>query len=255
MTKADSWNADLYNDKHGFVHQYGTQLVDLLHPKKGESILDLGCGSGQLTAKIAESGASVIGIDSSNQMIASARKLFPDQHFYVKDATDFSFKTPFDAIFSNAVLHWVKDQKSVADCMYKNLKEGGRLVLEFGGKGNVDSIIRAAKKCLISRGLEKYASIDQWYFPSISEYTNLLESSGFEVSLAQLYDRPTRLESDRRGIKDWLEMFGAHFFDQLSSELKEDILEEVQEDLRTSCFKDGHWYADYRRIRIVAHKC
>lgn len=254
MAKTDHWNTELYNNKHGFVHQYGTQLIDLLKPQKGERILDLGCGSGQLTAQIAQSGASVVGIDSSGQMIRAAKDLFHDQEFEVMDATDFSFDQPFDAIFSNAVLHWVKDQKRTAECMRKNLKTGGRLVVEFGGKGNVETIIKAAKKSLNSRGFKKYASINHWYFPSISEYTGLLESVGFEVGLAQLYDRPTQLESDDSGIKDWLEMFGAHFFNELSSDIKAEILDEVQEELRSSCFKEGHWYADYRRIRIMAEK-
>lgn len=255
MGSSKKWDTNLYNKKHGFVHQYGADLIDLLQPKPGDRILDLGCGSGQLTAKIAESGASVIGIDSSVEMIQAAKNLFPGQEFDVMDATSFSFAEPFDAIFSNAVLHWVKDQQKAVNCMFRSLNQNGKLVLEFGGKGNVNTIVEALKRSLRKRHLEENASSDIWFFPSISEYTSLLEHSGFEVSLAELYARPTKLDSRESGIMDWLEMFGTHFLKRLTPEIKNDLLEEVQEELRASCFVNGQWYADYKRIRIIAHKC
>ena len=248
-----NWNVDLYNDKHGFVHQYGSQLIDLLDPKSGELILDLGCGSGQLTSKISES-ASVIGIDNSEEMVKASQDLFPGVDFYKMNADSFSFDKPFDAIFSNAVLHWVKDQKAAATNMFNHLKTGGRLVVEFGGIGNVATIVDALRWSLNRHGFRRNAALERWYFPGISEYTSLLEDVGFEVRLAQLYDRPTLLESKNEGIKDWIEMFGTHFFQGIDIKEKAAILTEVQNRVRPTCYKDGQWYADYRRIRILAYK-
>jgi len=248
-----NWNVGLYNEKHGFVHQYGSQLIDLLDPKSGELILDLGCGSGQLTSKIAES-ASVIGIDSAAEMIEASQQLFPDLDFYQMDADSFSFDQSFDAIFSNAVLHWVKDQKAATANMFKHLKIGGRLVVEFGGYGNVSTIVNALRSSLNKHGFHKNAALERWYFPSIGEYTSLLENAGFEVNLAQLYDRPTLLESKNEGIKDWIEMFGTHFFQGIEASKKAVILTEVQNSVKPRCYKNEQWYADYRRIRIVAFK-
>lgn len=249
-----SWNVDLYNEKHGFVHQYGSQLVDLLNPKSGEYILDLGCGSGQLTKKISESSSHVIGIDSSEEMIKASQKLFPDIEFHHMGAESFAFEQSFDAIFSNAVLHWVKNQRAATSNMFHHLKHGGRLVVEFGGYGNVATIIKALQSSLIGHGFQVNASLERWYFPTISNYTSLLEDVGFEVVFAQLYDRPTLLESKDNGIRDWIEMFGSHFFDGIPQEDKITILAEVQNRVKSKCFKDGQWYADYKRIRVVAIK-
>jgi len=255
MSNSDTnWNVDLYNNKHSFVHQYGEQLIKMLDPKPGDLILDLGCGAGQLTNKIAGFGAKVIGLDSSAEMIESAKNSFPELEFYKMDAADFRFKVPFDVIFSNAALHWVTDQEKAVQCLYENLIKSGRLVVEFGGRGNVDSIIQALTKALVQFGYEENAKISRWYFPSISEYTQLLEKQGFEVRFAQLYNRPTALDSVDSGIKDWIEMFGSHFFIGVDKFAKEKILDKVQKDVEDVCLRNGTWYADYRRIRVEAIK-
>ena len=255
MSNSDSnWNVDLYNNKHGFVHQYGEELIKILDPKPGELILDLGCGAGQLTNKIAGFGAKVIGLDSSAEMIENAKHSFPELEFHKMDAADFRFKVPFDVIFSNAALHWVTDQAKAVQCLYKNLKKSGRLVVEFGGRGNVDSILKALTKALIQFGYEENSKLNRWYFPSISEYTQLLEKQGFEVSFAHLYNRPTALDSADSGIKDWIEMFGSHFFVGMDKNSKEKILDKVQNDVEDVCLRNGTWYADYRRIRVEAIK-
>ena len=132
-----TWDATTYQARHSYVFVHGENLVELLEPQPGERILDLGCGSGQLTAKIAESGAEVWGIDQSAEMIAEARRNFPDLQFEVGDAASFTVPKPFDAIFSNAALHWVKDAEGVAASVARALLPGGRFVLEMGGKGNV----------------------------------------------------------------------------------------------------------------------
>lgn len=249
-----NWNTKLYNDKHSFVYDYGMSLVDLLHPKYDERILDLGCGSGELTKRISELAKDVIGVDKSQEMIAEASSRFPLIQFQVGDAGGFSFKKPFDAIFSNATLHWVLNYKEAIRSMYHNLNYGGRLVIEFGGKDNVKAITNQLRLSLAKRGYIRQSELILWYFPSIGKYTAELEAAGFEISFAQWYDRPTALTSDNTGIKDWLIMFSKPFFEDVKDSHIELIMDEVQESLKPILFKKGKWYADYKRIRIVAHK-
>jgi len=244
-----NWNSDLYNQKHAFVYQYGEGLLELLNPQPNERILDLGCGSGELTQQIAERGAQVVGIDSSAEMLAKARAQFPALELYPMDATDFSFPEPFDAIFSNAVLHWVPDYEAVIRQMAKALKPGGRLVVEFGGKNNVALIVDAVARQLKERG---YSFTPFWFFPSIGEYTPVLERYGFNVQLAQHYDRDTLLSDPETGLIDWIDQFGSYFFEGVRPDDKAAILEQVNTKLRSTLFRDGRWYADYKRIRIVA---
>jgi trans-aconitate 2-methyltransferase len=248
------WNANLYNDKHSFVYAYGASLIDILNPKVNERILDLGCGSGELTALINERSEDVVGMDKSVEMISKAKTQFPLCKFKVGDASRFNFDVPFDAIFSNAALHWVTNYNEAITCMYRNLKKGGRIVLEFGGKDNVKKITTQLRKSLLKRGYRKQAELKLWYFPSIGEYTIALESVGFLVSSAQWYARPTELADDKTGIKDWLQMFCKPFFVEVDNLDVSDILTEVQEFLRSDLYVDGKWFADYKRIRIVAHR-
>ena len=252
--KSKIWNVELYNDKHNYVYEYGEELVRLLNPKAGEIILDLGCGSGQLTHQISESKAKAIGIDSSKSMIESAKLKYPEINFYVKEASNFRFDKPFDAIFSNAVLHWVLESEKAVVSMKNNLKSGGRLVLEFGGKGNVGTILKSVRNVLKSKGYTKESKIKNWYFPDVDEYRILLEKNGFEVEYAKLYERPTELTDTENGIKDWLMMFGNSFFKNLNDNVRNEILEMVQEDVKKDCFVNGKWIADYKRIRILARK-
>ncbi len=249
-----TWNPELYTEKHAFVYNYGESLVELLAPKPHETILDLGCGSGQLTALINESANAVIGIDKSPEMIAHAKDAFPHICFEVATAEDFSFSEKFDSIFSNATLHWVKDYKSVIKCMFNNLNPGGKLVLEFGGKGNVQTIVNQLKTSLREHGFLQQSELNLWYFPSIGEYTSALESEGFRVVLAEHYDRPTELADENSGIKDWINMFAKSFFEGIPEKMVEEIKTEVQEKIKDKCLINGKWYADYKRIRVVALK-
>lgn len=253
MIKKD-WNLTLYNDKHSFVYEYGANLVSLLAPQKGERILDVGCGSGQLTDQIAQSGASAVGIDSSPQMIADAKIKFPGVDFFVLDAADFSFNESFDAVFSNATLHWVLNKEGAIASMYKALKQGGRLVAELGGKGNVQTIVNQLRQSLNQNGFKENAEKEVWYFPSLGEYTTLLEKHGFRVKMALHFDRPTDLSDSEHGVEDWLEMFGSAFLEGLDTEEKNKIKTEVQKAIRDKIFHNGKWYADYKRLRIVAVK-
>ncbi len=251
---AHKWDAALYNDKHSFVYDYGASLIDLLNPKLHERILDLGCGSGELTGNILKEAANVVGIDNSSDMIEQARLKFPLCEFHVADASNFELDSPFDAIFSNAALHWVVNYKAAIKCMYNCLKPDGRMVVEFGGKDNVIRITTQLRTSLLKRSYEKQAKLQLWYFPSIGEYTSELEAAGFNVSFAELYERPTELADEDTGIKDWLSMFATPFFRGVNDSDVQDIVNETQESLRADLFRNGKWFADYKRIRIVAHR-
>ncbi|TDQ32213.1 methyltransferase domain-containing protein [Zeaxanthinibacter enoshimensis] len=248
------WEPGFYNEKHSFVYRYGEDLLQLLAPNPQQRILDLGCGSGQLTYRISKMAGETVGMDSSAEMIADARIKFPKLEFHVGDAADFSFQKKFDVIFSNATLHWVKDHCGAISCMYGNLNPGGKIVLEFGGKGNVQTIIHALRSVLRKRGYEQQSGLELWYFPSVGEYSTKLESAGFRVIFAEHFDRSTELADPDSGIKDWLSMFTGPFFTGIPGDHKEEILNEVQQKCREQCWHNGKWYADYKRIRVIAIK-
>jgi trans-aconitate methyltransferase len=247
------WNALLYDRAHGFVSKYGEGILSYLDPKPGETILDLGCGTGDLTNQIFLSGANVIGADSSAEMIVTAKSKFPGIEFCQMDARHLELDIQFDAIFSNAVLHWIPEKELVIEKMYSLLKENGRVVLEFGGKGNNQQMITTLRGILKKRGYHDNAKINFWYFPSIGEYASELEKQNFRVVYARHFERITPLES-KQGIKDWFLMFGDIFFVGITPVEKEDILNEVQDNLRATHFVNGAWYADYKRIQMVAVK-
>jgi len=253
-TITTKWKPKLYNEKHSFVYNYGEELIKLLEPKAHERILDLGCGSGQLTSKINEIAKETIGMDKSKEMINDARLKFKNIEFQVGDAGNFELNEKFDSIFSNATLHWVKNYKDAINCMFKNLKSNGKIVLEFGGKGNVQTIVEQLRDSLRSRGYFEQSNVDVWYFPSIGEYSTELESAGFRVLLAEHYDRPTELADEKSGIKDWISMFAESFFTGVNPNHMEEIKTEVQEKVKGKCLINGKWFADYKRIRIVAIK-
>lgn len=245
-----TWNPKLYDDRHAFVWRHGAALVELLAPQPGEHILDLGCGTGHLTAQIAAAGATVLGIDSSPEMVAEARRAHPDLRFEVGDARSLNFVSAFDAVFSNAALHWVKEADAVAVGVARALKPGGRFVAEFGGKGNVRVIEAALADGLATVGVEPVAS--PWYFPSVAEYAGVLERAGLEVTFALLFDRPTSLEGGEDGLRAWVEMFGGYYLAQVPAERREKYLRRIEDEVRAALFRDGGWVADYRRLRVVA---
>jgi trans-aconitate methyltransferase len=244
-----SWDSSLYDDRHSFVWRAGAGLLELLNPQPGERILDLGCGTGHLTAKIAEAGAVAIGVDSSPDMIAQARQNFPSLRFVLADARDFHFEERFDAVFSNAALHWIHDAESVVKCVAAALRPGGRFVLEMGGKGNVDRIRHAIETAVTESGRQPKCP---WFYPSAGEYATLLEKHGFEVRMAQTFERWTKLEHPERGLREWLEMFTGPYFEGIPTAERSGMIRTIEDQLRPSLYKDGAWWADYRRLRVVA---
>jgi trans-aconitate 2-methyltransferase len=247
-----AWDTELYEARHGFVWQFGEGVIDLLDPKPGERILDLGCGPGQLTQKIADRGANVLGLDSSPEMIGQARQNYPTLTFALQDAVSMDFDREFDAIFSNAALHWILDAQGAARAMARALKKNGRLAAELGGKGNIQQIVSAIE-ATIARFSGDSAPAPRTYFPSVGEYASVLEAYGLEVRFAHLFDRPTLLEGEQ-GMEAWIRQFKWYYFEGLPASQRAEALRDVVEELRPVLHRDGCWYADYRRLRIFAVK-
>lgn len=246
------WNADLYDSKHSFVFQYGENVLELLNVKPGERVLDLGCGTGYLASQIKAQGADVIGIDPSVEMIEKAKATYPEVEFVVADGTKYQFDEPFDAVFSNATLHWIKDADALTKNVYASLKPGGRFVAEMGGKGNMAQIVAATTTVLNKYGYGDNKANNPWYFPSTAEYAAKLETAGFRVTFTAHFNRPTLLQDGRQGVAKWLQMFGSTFFKNIPDKELKQILEEITDILQPDYEKDGEWYADYKRLRFIA---
>lgn len=246
---ANPWNARLYDSRHSFVWKYGEALLELLAAQAGEKILDLGCGTGHLTSQLAARGAIVVGVDSSPEMIDQARLAYPGLRFEIGDALQMSFQQEFDAVFSNAVLHWVMPPQEAIARIRAALRPGGRFVAEFGGRGNTREMLAALERQSQKRGIADVTTL--WYFPGIAEYTGLLEQQGFEVTEASLFDRPTPLEGET-GMRDWFEMFARQIVERIPAADRQAFLADVEAELRPALYRDQTWVADYRRLRIVA---
>ncbi|MCF2938198.1 class I SAM-dependent methyltransferase [Paenibacillus alkaliterrae] len=254
MNSIHVWQSDLYDNKLDYVSEFGKGVVELLNPENGEKILDLGCGTGDLAYQISRSGAIVTGMDLSTQMIEVAKEKYPEINFYVGNAENFEFAEQVDAVFSNATLHWMKNPAEVIKCVCNVLNKGGRFVAEFGGQGNVENVIKATNKVLErDYGIDASAR-NPWYFPSIAEYSILLEQQGFRVAYAVHFDRPTEMKDGENGLNLWLTGSVDDFFIGFSAEEKKQVIEKIATEARNELFKDGAWYIDYKRLRIMAIK-
>jgi trans-aconitate methyltransferase len=245
----DRWDSALYDDRHSFVWKKSEDLIDLLDPQPTERILDLGCGTGHLTAQIAERSHEVIGLDSSPSMIALARQNYPRLKFILADARTFIFDEPFDKVFSNAALHWIPDPGQAIAGVASALKPGGRFVLEMGARGNIASIVEALIAVLKEAGLP---ANNPWYFPSAAQYASLLEARNFEVRALWTIERWNKLEHPEKGLREWLEMFAGAWFESVPAGDRHRLIAKIESRLRPTLFRDGAWWADYRRLRIVA---
>ena len=244
--RAKGWDAELYEGRFSFVWNLGSDMIDLLDPREGERIVDLGSGTGHLSGKIAERGAGVIGFDSSPAMVAQARINYPKLRFELEDVRHFTVDTPVDAVFSNAVLHWVREAGEAVARIHAALPPGGRFVAEFGSKGNIAAILAAVRE---ETGVDSHP----WYFPSLGEYATLLESHGFRVTHGFEIDRDTPLEGEC-AIEDWLAMFGEKLLEPVPPPERAAAVSRIRERLRYTLYRDGVWWADYKRIRVRALK-
>ena len=245
---ADVWDADRYDANARFVSDLGLGVLEWLNPCEGERILDLGCGDGVLTEKISAAGVSVLGIDASPDMIESA--VARGTNAKVADAHALQFLSEFDAVFSNAALHWMTKPDAVIDGVAKALKPGGRFVAEFGGHGNV-AAIRTALSAVIEKrfGIEDSPSTI-WYFPSVAEHRARLESAGFSVQRIALIPRPTPIPSD---MAEWLETLAAPVLAKVPETDRAAVRDETVRLLRPAlCDHNGNWTADYIRLRFEA---
>ena len=247
LERTQDWRAERYRRHAGFVAELGQAVLEWLAPGPGERILDLGCGDGALTARIAAAGATVVGVDAGPDMVAAARARGLDAR--VADALDLPFEAEFDAVFSNAALHWMRRPDAVIAGVARALKSGGRFVAEMGGHGNVAAITVALILALDRRGLDGAARIP-WYFPSAADYGRRLEQAGFTVERIDLIPRPTPLPTD---IEGWLETFAENFFKVLAPDQRPSAMAEVVAALEP-CLRDeqGGWTADYVRLRFAA---
>jgi SAM-dependent methyltransferase len=249
MISPQTWDPERYARNARFVSDLAAAVVDLLAPEPGEKILDLGCGDGVLTAKLAAVGCSVVGVDGSSAQIEAARKLGLDAR--VIDGENLSFHGEFDAVFSNAALHWMRNPEAVISGVWRALRPKGRFVAEFGGDGCVAKIKKALVGALNRRGLDGEAAVP-WYFPTVAEYSTLLNNAGFSISTIALIPRPTPLPGDVTG---WLETFGESFTACLPLAERASYIAEVRETLRAEIADSkGVWTADYVRLRFAAIK-
>ena len=254
MSTTTQWNPNNYDAQHSFVWRYGAGVLEWLAPIAGERVLDLGCGTGHLTAQIADLGAEVLGMDGSGEMVASARQMFPHLHWDRADARDFRVALPFDAVFSNAVLHWIPraDAPRVMACVSQALKPGGRFVFEMGGHGNIQAIATALNAAL--RAVAGQEAAEENYFPTIGEYAPFVEAAGLSVKRADLFDRPTPLQGGSSGLRDWVTTFRERAVRPLDAATREAVLRHMEDALRPTLWDGGVWTAPYVRLRMLAIK-
>ena len=245
------WDPAVYSAHASFVPRLASDLVDLLAPRARERVLDLGCGPGELSAKIAAAGATVVGLDASQAMIDAARRLAPELTFVVGDGQALPFASEFDAVFSNAALHWMPRATDVAAGVARGLRPGGRFVAEFGGKGCIATVRRAVAMALGRRGRDP-ADWLGWYFPDVPEYVEVLTAAGLTVRLAHLFDRPTPVEGDA-GLRGWLRTF-LPGLGTLLGDGWNDFAREVEQHCEPTLRREGGWLLDYVRLRIVAER-
>ena len=249
MDAKQTWDPDSYARNARFVSDLGAPVVELLAPQPGERILDLGCGDGALTAKLVALGCDVVGVDASAPQVDAARRIGLDAR--VGDGNLLTFDAEFDAVFSNAAIHWMNRPDDVIAGVSRALRVGGRFVGEFGGHGCVEKIKRALIASLANRGIDG-ERLNPWYFPTVADYSARLVRGGFAIRYIALIPRPTPLPTE---INGWLETFAQSFMAPLEARERSAFIDEVRESLRPAlCDAGGNWFADYVRLRFAADK-
>lgn len=243
------WNAQTYKNEHDFVFKYGESLLESI-PQKPMKILDIGCGTGELTNQLAQLGHEVTGIDQSANMIDQAKHAFPSVKFFTKDIlTVDSFEEKYDVIFSNAAFHWILNHERLVENISKLLRPNGLLVCEFGAEGNIKSIEEAYRKEMRNLGIEPK---QKFCFPSKETFQQLLENKQFKVEQIIDFDRPTTLNKGQAGLRIWLEQFYAGELAELAEEQRAMVLENMEQTLKPILWQEDRWVADYRRLRVKA---
>lgn len=245
------WDSSLYDRKHDFVPEYGKGLFDFIPKNKEQTILDLGCGTGTLTAQLADFCGRVVGVDSSRNMIEKAEEQFKHIEFRVCDALALPFDEEFDIVFSNAVFHWIHDHNTLLKNIHKALKPQGLLVAEFGARGNISTIENAFAE--VCQGLG-YSYQPKFNFPTVEAFGEALEKNGFSIDEIDAYDRPTVLKDKEQGLTDWIKQFFASELAPMPAHLQLSVFEQVAELTRETLWNGREWVADYRRLRVIAHK-
>lgn len=244
---AQRWDPERYQRNASFVPALGAAVLDWLAPQPGERILDLGCGDGALTEKLVAAGATVVGVDASAEQIAAARARGLDAR--VMDGERLTFDREFDAVFSNAALHWMRNPDAVIAGVARALRPGGRFVGEFGGRDNVGAIRAALHASLARRGIDP-AKHDPWFFADEADYAGRLERGGFAILRIERFARPTDLPGP---LGDWLETFGESFLNAVPAADRRAVIGEVAAATAATLRNDaGTWHADYVRLRFAA---
>jgi trans-aconitate methyltransferase len=247
--KHQAWNPTQYDSAGAFVPRLAGDLLELLAPNPGERVLDLGCGTGDLTAELKRRGAEVLGVDSSSEMVAEAARKHPDVELRVGDGQALAFDGKFEAVFSNASLHWMPRADDVASGVRRALVPGGRFVAELGGARCVETVRHAVHETLLELGVEGQGT-PSWFFPSVPEYALVLERAGLWVRSLSWFERPTCLKG-QRGLEDWLELFCLPLLQALGDQ-RADLVARVEARCRPRLFQGGDWWLDYTRLRVVA---
>ncbi|TYR81636.1 methyltransferase domain-containing protein [Priestia megaterium] len=236
-----------------FISSFGGSVMNLLSPQTGEFILDVGCGSGDIAGQLAKLGVQVIGIDQSENMIDQAKHKYPALHFEQMNALDLPYHEQFDTIFSNDTLHLIQPPHLVVQNIYRALKPGGRFVAEFSGKNHVLRIITEVLRQLDIFNIPYKNNSFPWYFPTVGEYSTLLEQSQFYVTTAIHFERPVLLPGED-GLRNWLDSFATPLFQGLTTETKHVIMTRVEDRLKEELYEKDGWIAHFKQLRIHAIK-
>ena len=244
-----TWNPENYNKSARFIIEFGRPVIELLAPKPGERILDLGCGTGILTKELADAGCEIVGLDSSPEMVEAAKQLGIDARLI--EGVEFESRKKFEAVISNAALHWMPDKYLVVRRVWQALKPGGRFAAECGGDGCLRIVREGMKIALAKRGLD-YKARNPWKFCEYAEFSEILKAQGFKIEYIARIDKPTELGTD--GLRGWLKVFANSHTEGLEEADKEAFYDEVEAYCKPMLFKNGKWYVDYVRLRFLAVK-
>ena len=245
----DQWNASVYATHASYVSKLAQEVLNDLAAQPGEKILDLGCGNGELALNLQQSKCHVIGIDSSSSLIKVAKDAGIDAR--LQRAEQIEFESCFDAVFSNAAMHWMKQQDEVIRRVYRALRPSGRFIVEMGGDGNIETIRQALSNRLAEQGID-FRSHNPWIFPSANEQRARLEAAGFTVQKCVLRTRPTLLPTD---VEGWFKAFGNAILPDFHPKRLTQLINQLVEDCRPNmCDHSGCWTVDYVRLNWIALK-